>query len=88
MDRKLLSLRCDPEKYSTLLWPPAMCNHSCIRQELACYSYSMLHSVVVAHPNAQARTRPDLRVYNMDVSILLEDAGQVLYPGPHHVLWY
>ena len=38
MDRKPLSLRCDPEQYSTLLWPPAMCNHSCIRQELACYS--------------------------------------------------
>ena len=37
MDRKPLSLRCDPEQYSTLLWPPAMCNHSCIRQELACY---------------------------------------------------
>ena len=41
MDRKLLSLRCDPEQYSTLLWPPAMCNHSCIRQELAYYSYLM-----------------------------------------------
>ena len=27
MDRKPLSLRCDPEQYSTLLWPPAMCNH-------------------------------------------------------------
>ena len=38
MDRKPLSLRCDPEQYSTLLWPPAMCNHSCIRQELACYT--------------------------------------------------
>ena len=36
LDRKLLSLRCDPEQYSTLLWPPAMCNHSCIRQELGC----------------------------------------------------
>ena len=35
--RKLLSLRCDPGQYSTLLWPPAMCNRSCIRQELACY---------------------------------------------------
>ena len=38
MDGKPLSLRCDPEQYSTLLWPPATCNHSCIRQELACYS--------------------------------------------------
>ena len=37
LDRKLLSLRCDPEQYSTLLWPPVTCNHSCIRQELACY---------------------------------------------------
>ena len=36
MDRKALSLRCYPEQYSTLLWPPAMCNHSCIRQELRC----------------------------------------------------
>ena len=40
MDRKPLSLRCDPEQYSTLLWPPAMRNHSCIRQELACYTLS------------------------------------------------
>ena len=38
LDRKLLSLRCDPEQYSTLLWPLVTCNHSCIRQELACYS--------------------------------------------------
>ena len=37
MDRKPLFLRCHPEQYSTLLWPPAMCNHSCIRQELVCY---------------------------------------------------
>ena len=37
MDPKPFSLRCDPEKYSTSLWPPIMCNHSCIRQELACY---------------------------------------------------
>ena len=38
MDRELLSLRCDPEQYSTLLWPPGMCNHSCIRRELAYYT--------------------------------------------------
>ena len=38
MDRKPLSLGCDPEQYSTLLWPPAVCNYSCIRQEFACYS--------------------------------------------------
>ena len=38
MDRKPLSLRCNPEQYSTLLWPPAMCNHSCIRQDLARYA--------------------------------------------------
>ena len=38
LDREPLTLRCDPEHYSTLLWPPAMCNHSCIRQELACYT--------------------------------------------------
>ena len=37
MDRKPLSLRCYPEQYSTSFWPPAMCSHSCIRQELACY---------------------------------------------------
>ena len=42
MDRKPLSLKCDPEQYSTLLWPPAMCNRSCIRQELACYSGDIL----------------------------------------------
>ena len=28
LGRKLLSLRCDPEQYSTLLWPPVACNHS------------------------------------------------------------
>ena len=39
MDRKPLSLRCDPEQHSTLLWPSAMYNHSCIRQVLACYRY-------------------------------------------------
>ena len=38
LDRKRLSLRCDPEQYSTLLWPLVKCNHSCIRQELACYT--------------------------------------------------
>ena len=38
MDRKPLSLRCDPEQYSTLLWPLFICNHYCIRQELACYT--------------------------------------------------
>ena len=38
MDRKPPSLRCDPEQHSTLLWPPAVCNHSCIRQELNNYS--------------------------------------------------
>ena len=37
LGRKLLSLRCGPEQYSTLLWPPVTCNHSCIAQELACY---------------------------------------------------
>ena len=36
MDRKLLSLRCDPEQCSALLWPLVTCNHSCIRPELAC----------------------------------------------------
>ena len=36
MDRKPLSLRCNLEGHSTLLWSPA--NHSCIRQELARYS--------------------------------------------------
>ena len=40
MDRKRLNLRCDPEQYSTLLWPPVVCNHSCIRQELAGYTRS------------------------------------------------
>ena len=38
LDRKLLSLRRDSEQYSTLLWPLVTCNHSCIRQELACYN--------------------------------------------------
>ena len=39
MDRKPLSLRCDPEQYLALLWRAVTCNHSCIRQELACYIY-------------------------------------------------
>ena len=30
---ELLSLRCVSESYSTFLWPPAMCNHSCIKKE-------------------------------------------------------
>ena len=38
LDRKLLSLKCDPEQYSTLLWPLVTCNHSCIKQEMACYT--------------------------------------------------
>ena len=38
LERKLLSLRCDPEQYSTLLWLLVTCNRSCVRQELACYS--------------------------------------------------
>ena len=39
MYRTSLSLRCDPEQYSIVLCYPAMCNHSCIRQELACYTW-------------------------------------------------
>ena len=45
MDRKPLFLRCDPEQHSTLLWPPAMCNHSYNRQELACYSVAVVTRV-------------------------------------------
>ena len=44
MDRTPLSLRCDPERYPTFLWPSAMYNHSCIRQELACYTPSTSHA--------------------------------------------
>ena len=35
MGRNLLSFRCNPEQQSPLLWFPAMCNQSCIIQELA-----------------------------------------------------
>ena len=41
LDRKLLSLRGDPEKYSTLLCPLVTCNHSWIRQEMACYKHAV-----------------------------------------------
>ena len=55
MDRKLLSLRFDPELSSTLLWLPAMCNHSCIRQELACYtSTSRTLATMRLRPRPQA----------------------------------
>ena len=37
MDWMLFSLSFASELYSTLLWPVAMCNHSCVRQELAYY---------------------------------------------------
>ena len=50
MDRKPLSLRCDPEQYSTLLWPPVTCNHSYIRQELACYSWPVTGALVAKLP--------------------------------------
>ena len=50
-NRKLLFLRCDSEQYSTLLWPPVTCNHSCIRQELACYTVA---SAAAAHVGAAA----------------------------------
>ena len=54
LDRKLLFLRCDPEQYSTLLWPPVTCNHSWIRQELACYTgalaWARILTVLVWHP--------------------------------------
>ena len=49
MDRKLLSLRCDPEQSSTLLWPPVTCNHSCIWQELACYSGQAVASQILRY---------------------------------------
>ena len=51
MDRKLLSLRCDPGHYSTLLWPPAMCNHSGIRQELTCYTRYINHCTELLLPH-------------------------------------
>ena len=62
LDRKLLSLRCDPEQYSTLLCPPVTCNHSCIRQELACYRHSRLSiaPVAVACDAEVRRLRVDL----------------------------
>ena len=48
LDRNLLVLRCDPEQYSTLLWPLITYDHSCITQELACYTCLMQESSYMA----------------------------------------
>ena len=78
MDRKQLSLRCDPEQYSIRLRPLAMCNHSCIGQDLACYSKVDLYCIFGRLRLPASRTANHNRHETLSVLIVLlpQDDGK------------